>query len=300
MLDFSRVAQDQQGQDEVEASGDELPAVAQNPLNLPMVKSTFKDFSRAVSRIRTEAQAMEVVDEQSLKLSVSLGSEAKKLNRTIETRRKEVINDPQDFIRGVNAFCKLLTDPLAEAEAAIKRQVSMYQSRIEMERRKQEEAARRAAQELQEKLRREAEEENRKVREEAVRKAEKELKERQAKEAEARGQETETIAEAEKRAKREAIELEAARKKAEEEAKAAEIEAPVVLSPVIPKQESVTRTEAGAAYQRKSWEFEVVTLEEVPREYLILDEKHVRDAVRMGIRQIPGIRIFETTKTVIR
>lgn len=296
MLDFSQVGHEHQGLNE-----NELPASIENPLNLPVAKARFSDFQQAVARIRLQAQAVEVVDDGTLKSAVALGSEAKKISRTIETRRKEIIADPQEFIKNVNSFCKLLTDPLAEAESAIKRHVSMYQSRIELERRKQEEAARRAALELQEKLKREAEEANRKAREEAVRKAEEETRERMAKEAAERAKrEAETAAEAGERAKREAAELEAARKKAEAEAKAAEIEAPVVLPPVIPKQESVTRTESGAAYQRKSWEFEVVSLEEIPREYLILDEKRVRDSIRMGVREIPGIRIFETTKTILR
>jgi len=309
MLDFSQVAH--------EAGGPPTPAPAppwegnlddagmvvleQNPLNLPAAKKRFQDFAALAERIRTDANAVEVSDDPSLKRAVSLGNEAKKAARIIETRRKEVIADPTEFVRAVNAFCKVLSDPLAEAEAAIKNKVSIYQARIEMERRKAEEAARRAAQELQEKLRREAEEANRLAREEAARKAEMETRARLEREAqERRAREAETAAQEQERRAREAAEIEVARKKAEEEAKAAEIEAPTVMAPVIPKAENVTRTETGAAFQRKAWEFELADIEQVPRAYLILDEKRVRDAIRMGVRQIAGIRIFETSKTVLR
>jgi hypothetical protein len=287
MLDFAEVVQDAEGLTEQEETpfdcdferAETAVTMQQNPLNLPVAKARFKDFAQHVERIRTDAQSVAVNDDGSLKFAVALGGESKRIAKAIDTRRKEIINDPGEFVKAVNGLCKSLTDPLVEAESAVKGKITMYQHQFEMERRKAEEAARRAAAELQEKLRREAEEANRKAREEAIRQAEEQAKERQASEAE----------------------IEAARQKAGEEAAAVEISAPTVLPLTFPKAENVTRTETGAAaFQRKSWEFELSDILQVPRDYLILDEKRVRDSIRMGIREIPGIRIFETTKTVLR
>lgn len=278
-------------------------AMQVSPLNLPVAKARFKDFAQLVERIRADAQAVEISSDESLKFAVALGGESKRIARSIDTRRKEIINDPGEFVKAVNGFCKVLTDPLAEAETAVKGKISMYQHQIEMERRKAEEAARKAAAELQEKLRREAQEANMKAREEAIRQAEEALKAQRAKEEAERAarHEAESKIQEEGRKIREAEEMEAARVKAASEAKAAEISAPTVLQPVIPKAENVTRTETGAAaFQRKTWEFELTDIAQVPRDYLILDEKRVRDAIRMGIRDLPGIRIFETSKTVLR
>ena len=228
MLDFSQVTES--------PGGPPQGALMESPLNLPAAKARFADFAAVAGRIKADAHAIEIADDHSLKRAVSLGSEAKKAARVIETRRKEIIAEPMEFIRAVNALCKTLSDPLAEAEAAIKGKVSIYQAQIEMERRKAEEAARRAAQELQEKLRREAEEANRIAREEAARRAEEETRARLEREAqERRAREAETAAQEQERRAREAAEIEAARKKAEEEAKTAEIEAPTVIPPTMPK-----------------------------------------------------------------
>jgi hypothetical protein len=287
MLDFSQVAHDATGLTAPETTPwkaddlneSDMVVLEQNPLNLPMAKARFEDFAKVVEQIRTDAKTVSVNNDESLKFAVALGGESKRITKAIETRRKEIINDPGEFVKAVNGFCKLLTDPLAEAESAVKQKISMYQSQIEMERRKAEEAARRAAAELQDKLRREADEANRKAREEAIRQAEEEARNRKASE----------------------TEIEAARNQAADSAKSVEIEAPTVIAPVFPKAENVVRAESGAAaFQRKSWEFELTDIDAVPRDYLILDEKKVRDAIRMGIRTIPGIRIYEHTSTVFR
>ena len=51
---------------------------------------------------------------------------------------------------------------------------------------------------------------------------------------------------------------------------------------------------------RKVWAFELQDLSQVPREYLVLDEKKVRQAIRSGERAIPGLRIFQQQQTVYR
>jgi hypothetical protein len=78
------------------------------------------------------------------------------------------------------------------------------------------------------------------------------------------------------------------------------VDAPVVAPPVVPKADAVTRTDAGAAHVRKTWAFEIEDPTKVPAEYLMVDERKVREAVKQGIREIPGVRIYEDAKTVIR
>jgi DNA polymerase III alpha subunit (gram-positive type) len=250
-----------------------------SPMSLEAVKPSFLPYLVRVREMADEAKAVDVSDDDSLKYAVSLGGDAKKIAKAIETQRKKVIQEPNDFVKAVNSFCKLFTEELAQAEAVLKKKISGYQYQQELERRKREEAARKAAAELQEKLRREAEEANRKAREEAARKAEEEARARAASEAE----------------------IAAAKKKAEEEAKAREVVAPVVQEPIVPKESNVTRSESGvAAYQRKTWTFEITDETQIPREYLKVDEGKIRDAIKMGARDIAGIRIYETSTTVFR
>ena len=44
---------------------------------------------------------------------------------------------------------------------------------------------------------------------------------------------------------------------------------------------------------RKQWDFEVVDVGQVPLDYLQVDTSAVREAIRNGEREIPGLRIFQ-------
>jgi hypothetical protein len=55
------------------------------------------------------------------------------------------------------------------------------------------------------------------------------------------------------------------------------------------------------AYVRKTWTFEVIDLNRVPREYMSLDVEVVRDAiVKDGVRDIPGLRIYQSETLRVR
>lgn len=52
--------------------------------------------------------------------------------------------------------------------------------------------------------------------------------------------------------------------------------------------------------QRSVIRFELVDLSQVPRDYLCLDEARVREAIKAGVRDIPGLRIYEDKTLAIR
>ena len=55
------------------------------------------------------------------------------------------------------------------------------------------------------------------------------------------------------------------------------------------------------AYIRKVWTFEVVDLDQVPREYMSLDTDVVREAItKDAVRQIPGLRIHQAETLHVR
>jgi hypothetical protein len=78
------------------------------------------------------------------------------------------------------------------------------------------------------------------------------------------------------------------------------IEAPTVVAPVI-QQEKVIRSETGASsHSRTTWKGEIVDAASVPREYCSPDQKKINEAIKMGVREIPGVRIFEDVQTILR
>jgi hypothetical protein len=90
-------------------------------------------------------------------------------------------------------------------------------------------------------------------------------------------------------------------RKQQEEAKALQVEAPPPPAPIPIKTETVTRSETGAsAHVRKVWKAEILDESQVPREFCIPDMKLINQAVKGGIREIAGVRIFEDLQTILR
>ncbi len=216
----------------------EETAVVAGGLDLETVRPRFEDYNAEAVRIAAEAKALTVQDQDSLNVAVMLGGNAKKIGKAIEVQRKAIILEPQEFVKGVNAICKSISDSLDEAERTAKGKINQYQARVLMEQRERQKNADEEARKLQEAVNKEAKEKG--------------------------------------------------------------IEAPVVVAPVVQSAPKVTRTEAGSASQRKVWSFEIVDGDKVPREYLIIESQKIRDAIKMGVREIPGVRIFEETKTIFR
>jgi len=73
-----------------------------------------------------------------------------------------------------------------------------------------------------------------------------------------------------------------------------EISKPVVMTRPEPlKQRDTTQT-------RKVWKFKIIDVIKIPREYLMIDESNIRDAIRKGIREIPGVKIYQEEIMVIK
>lgn len=102
----------------------------------------------------------------------------------------------------------------------------------------------------------------------------------------------------EEQAAREAA-AEAARKAEEAQTDAAEIEAQAKLADarnalaVIETAPRGIRTESGTTSSSWVWTYAVVKAEDVPRQYLMLDEKAIRAAIAAGVRQIDGLSIHQ-------
>ncbi len=270
-------------------------------LDIDLVRPRFEDFKRKAETIAIDARAVKIIDAETLSLAVSIGGNAKKIVKAIEVQRKAIIFEPSEFIDAVNGICRMITDKLKEAAEITGDKVTQHQARVEMERRERERQAMEAARKLQEELRREAEEANKKAMEEARERAEEEAREKRLHDEEEAKKRKASEAEMETLAKKAEEERLAAIKQAEDEATKMAVEAPTVIPPTIPKEQKAVRTESGtAAHQRKDWTFEIVNEAEIPREYLMVDEKRIREAVGMGTREINGVRIFEKQTTIFR
>ena len=173
--------------------------------------------------------------------------------------------------RAVDAFFKRRCDKLTAALAPGVSRLKAYRDQVALLERQRHEAARRAAEEEARRAAAAAEE-HRAVAERLAREAQNLGDRRHA---------AEELQLAEAAAERAAI--------AGREAKA-------------PLEPTRIRGDYGAtAYVTRSWTFEVVDLDRVPREYMSLDVEVVREAItKDGVREIPGLRIFQTESLRVR
>ncbi len=219
---------------EPEVLDSRFPAIV--PMSL--VRGSLAAHEARINRMLEEANAWEIKDDVSLGRAVEMAAEAKNLNKEIEAARTGFVKPALDYQRGVTNLSKGYQDRLSTAEFELKRKITGYQTKVELERLKQQEAARKAAEELQ--------------------------------------------------------------KKIDKEAKAAGVEAPQVMAPVIAPAPTMTRTEKGSLSFREVWKFEVVEPAKVPRVYLEISDTLIRNAVKAGVRAIPGIRIWSEKVAALR
>jgi hypothetical protein len=79
-----------------------------------------------------------------------------------------------------------------------------------------------------------------------------------------------------------------------------EVLPPIVVAPVVPVQK-VFRSETGSSvHLRKDWVWDILDISLIPGKYHIIDKVAVNQAVKSGIREIPGIRIYESESAIIK
>ena len=211
---------------------------ALNPFDVETVKRGLIQYDLAIDGMVAESQKIIVTDEASNVMAIELAGGAKKLNKTIEDYRKELVQPALDYQRSVNNLCKHYQDRLTTIERDVKSKCGQYQQRVELERRKAQEAVRIAQEKLQRQI--------------------------------------------------------------EAEARAANVEPPPIVAPVVPESPKTVRTEQGSMTFKDVWKFEITAAQEVPREFLVVDERLIRQAVASGIRQIAGVRIWSEKEASIR
>jgi len=216
-----------------------MPLGVAVPFDLQAAKRAFAPYGAKLAEVKANADSLRVRDDASATVATAIAGDVKRLSKSIDQRRKELVDEPNAYVKAVNSMAKMFTEPAGQIERLLKDKLSGYQAQRELERRKQEEE---------------------------IRKAQAELYRRQ-----------------------------------QEEAKTANVEPPPPPVPIPIKAETVTRSDTGAsAHVRKVWKAEIVDAAQVPREFCSPDMKLINEAVKGGIREIQGVRIFEDLQTILR
>ena len=68
----------------------------------------------------------------------------------------------------------------------------------------------------------------------------------------------------------------------------------------VPPVEKVLRGDGAVAVTKIEKEFRVLDISKVPLKYLMIDEKAVKQDLKLGISEIPGLEVYEETTTTLR
>lgn len=71
---------------------------------------------------------------------------------------------------------------------------------------------------------------------------------------------------------------------------------PVTIEPI----KTSVRSTSGSMSAKKIWKFRLVNGDEVPREYMMVNETAIRRAIADGIHEIPGVEIYQEESISIR
>ena len=272
--------------------------VAVPPTLFEMVTEQLQPLQLKVTELVVEKQEDTVV-------AVALRKQLKAIQNDVEDKRVDATKPMNEMVKAINAKAKEIEQPILDLVKQIDEKVIKWQKA-------EEEKA--AEIRRQEQARLEAE---RKAREEEERKI-REIEEAKRREEEARIAEQKRIAE-EKMKQAQAAKDEAEKKRMEEEAKIAteraQFEREKQEWEEKKRKEDEARREAEKRTQRekdqlelaqktkaekamgtkKRWVFTIENRDDVPREYMMVDERIVRDAIKNWIRIIPWIKIYEET-----
>jgi type I site-specific restriction-modification system R (restriction) subunit len=265
------------------------------PVAVEDAEARVAAVQEAVTRAREQAEAIEVRNEAEANAAGELLKRIAKEKRDAEAERKELVGPLNDTVKRINQKYKDGLAPYAEADQIVRQKVTVYTTEQERIRREEEDRLERERQEAERKAREERE------RQEAEARAKREQAEKEAREA------AELERQAKDAADREAAEkLAAEARQAAEEAQTAEsaiasLPEPELPKAIVPKAAAPTGTST-----RKVWKVTAIDKAQVPAEFLVVDEKAIREAMRTGLREngnppeIPGVTFEQVPELAVR
>jgi hypothetical protein len=255
---------------------------------MSMTKGLVKsdEVRAALDLSRSRVKEIDVVDQASAAQIIDLASGAKKAAKVIEAALKAVIAEPESRIRELKAFAKTFIELAESIESTAKTKVSAWQQAERIRIQNEENEKKRLAAEA-----------NRKLAHDALKSIANQLGLTDAQADKAlKGAELPPLSSPDFPATEK---YEQAREALVNSTKAPTQtdlfkEPPRVDLPTAKETPAMIRTEGGAkSTTAKVWTFKVMNEAEIPREYLVLDEKKVRDAIRVGTRNIAGLEIYQ-------
>lgn len=217
----------------------------------------------SINELEFRVQNLVVDTNEDIEMALNFGKSLKDLKKQLEDERTQKVKPFNDHVKDVNSKYKPIIEQADNLCKIIEQKCNGYRL----------------------KLKKIEEERIRNEREELIRLAEIE-RQKKLEEAVVLSQ------------KNDAVSAYNADKKLDEAAKIESISTAIQTTEIIAKPKINT---AGASLStRKTWEFEIIDKNQIPREFLIVDEAKIRKCVAAGIREIKGVKIYQKETSYIR
>jgi hypothetical protein len=250
---------------------------------IEQVDSTVDVVAKRVAEAEAQADALQVTNAGEAEAAAEVLRDIARYKKGAEAERTELVKPLNDHVKLINKKFKDAIAPFEAADKKIRAKVETFTAEQERRRREEEQRLERERQERERKAREERE------RQEAEAKAKREQAEADARAAEELADEGEDPGD---------LAEEAAQKLAE--AQTAESAISSLPEPTLPRQVVEKPAAPTGTSTRMVWKHRLVDPAAVPREYLVVDEKKIRQAVRDGVREIPGVVIEQKPELAVR
>lgn len=266
-------------------------------------------FTATGNKLKAEAEGLSVERADDIEIANRTFKHAQALEIKIETSRKDIVFPFNDFVKQINTLAKEVAKPTIEAKLIVSQKLLAYKEKLETIRLQEAEKERLRLEE--QRLKEEAERKAREVEEARLRKIEEDKLEviRKQQEEErlkiAREQDANKRAQQEIEAKKleeqrkieeERINIERQKRELEEQQKEIEKQKADMEAAELKKQQERKQEEIDAANKvkgvRKEIVFDIIDEDKVPRAYCSPDDKKIRAAIKLGLKEIEGLKIY--------
>ena len=246
-----------------------------NPSNLSTAKTAELQvrYQRISQEISTKVENIRITSPEEVNTAVGLVKEIQFHEKEINSIRDGLVRPHNDFVKQINMLAKVLISPISISKLQLNSKLTEYNRRISEK--VQEEASRVAS-----------------VEREAYENIETLRKTREANEMALRGREEKYIGKS--MISLEQVEID--RKAREEAEDKLRIKEEIALSKKLGKKLDrieTLRDNAHVSGMQSRWSYEILDESKIDRAYCSPDSRKINDAIRAGVREITGVRIYE-------
>lgn len=241
------------------------------------VKRDAETFLTIGKALLEKITALIITKPEDIEVGSQILKQCQTTEKDLELKRTQITKPVNDFLKEVNQLFKETAVPLMEAKTMVKEKMVIFNAQLERKR-------------LEEQQKREQEERDRirKIENERIEREQAEIKKREEEE-----KKLKVMSPEQKKAEEIRLENERQQRLQQEDTKRILEEKRLAEDKIKADIEAARLEKIKVSGVTKRFTFEIINEAEVSREFCSPDSKKINEAIKKGVRTIPGLRIFE-------